>query len=316
MHQAVLYESLPNGLVKCTACARYCHIGDGCAGYCGVRKNAGGKLFLEVYGKPAALAIDPVEKKPLFHFLPGTKILSMGTYGCNFACEFCQNYDLSQFPKLVGGPEETVAGKRMLLEKEIGALSEVTPGDFAKSASGHGCSSVAFTYNEPTIFAEYAYDCSKEARKLGLKAVFVSSGYESYESMKYMSPVLDAINIDLKSFSDRFYREICHTTLEPVLESIKLAHALGIWTEVTTLVIPGENDSEEELRSIADFIKSVDRDVPWHVTAFHPDYKMLGFPPTPPEKLVEARQIGLDAGLRYAYAGNLPIEYSKYENTN
>lgn len=302
---AKLYEPRKGGKVRCLACARKCAIGDGLTGFCGVRRNNGGKLFLEVYGRPCAVAIDPVEKKPFFHFLPGTTMLSMGTYGCNFACDFCQNWDTSQAPKEMG----SAFGRR------LAALEEIGPKEFASAAKQAGCSSVAFTYTEPAIFAEYAYDCAKEARKLGLKTAFVSNGYESAECLEFMRPVLDAINIDLKAFTEKFYQAHCKASLKPVLSTIKLARKLKIWTEVTTLVIPGENDSKKELESIAEFLAGVDRDTPWHVTAFHPDYKMANTPATPAKKLLEARKIGLDAGLRFVYAGNLPPEYSSLEYT-
>ena len=313
---ARLYERLPKGLVKCTACARHCQVGEGGYGFCGVRKNENGKLKLMVYGKPTGLAIDPVEKKPLFHFLPGTGILSFGTFGCAFACEFCQNWEMSQFPKIAGGAGKTIAQRRELLEKTLEGMEYFAPEEIARIAKEKNCSSVAFTYNEPAVFSEYAYDCAVEAKKLGLKAVFVSDGYESEESIEYLAPALDAINIDIKGFTDRFYEKLCHAKLEPVLESVKRAHRLGIWTEITTLVIPKENDSKEELAQIAGFVASVDKNIPWHVSAFHPEYKMLGHQATKPEKLVEARKIGFDAGLKFAYAGNLPAQYSNMESTS
>jgi len=314
---AKLFSSVGAGKpVKCLACSRYCTIPEGSTGFCGVRKNEGGQLKLLAYGKPSSISIDPVEKKPLFHFLPSTEILSMGTYGCNFACEFCQNPGLSQAPRLIGGATSTAKEKLALLEKEFAALPFVSPSDFADAAIANNCQSVAFTYNEPAIFSEYAYDCSVEAKKAaGLGTVYVSNGYASKESIAFIAPVLDAINLDIKSFSKKFYSTICHSSLEPVLESVKRCHKLGIWVEITTLVIPGKNDSAEELSEIARFIASVDRDIPWHVTAFHPAYRMMDVVPTPMQSLVAARKIGIDEGLSFVYAGNLPSKDQGYENT-
>lgn len=302
--------------LKCLACSRYCSIPEGSTGFCGIRKNAAGQLHLLAYGKPSAIAIDPVEKKPLFHFLPSTEILSMGTYGCNFACEFCQNPELSQAPRLIGSAKTTAKEKLALLEKAFEKLPYVSPSGFADAAVANNCKSVAFTYNEPAIFSEYAYDCAFEAKKkAGLGSVYVSNGYASEESIKFIAPVLDAVNIDIKSFSEKFYSTTCHASLEPVLQTVKLCCKLGIWVEITTLVIPGKNDSKEELSEIAGFIASVDRDIPWHVTAFHPAYRMMDAMPTPVQSLVTARKIGLDEGLSFVYAGNLPQKGQAYENT-
>jgi pyruvate formate lyase activating enzyme len=306
----------PGNAVKCLACSRYCTIPDGSTGFCGIRKNYAGQLKLLAYGKPSSVSIDPVEKKPLFHFLPSTEVLSMGTYGCNFACEFCQNPELSQAPRLIGCAKSTAKEKLALLEKEFAALPFASPSDFADAAVANGCSSVAFTYNEPAVFSEYAYDCAFEAKKAaGLGTVYVSNGYASKESIDFIAPVLDAINIDIKSFSEKFYSTICHSSLEPVLETVKRCHKLGIWTEITTLVIPGKNDSSEELSEIARFIASVDRDIPWHVTAFHPAFRMMDVMPTPVQSLVAARKIGLDEGLSFVYAGNLPSRNHGFEST-
>jgi len=313
---AKLFSSVGTGKsVACLACFRYCTIPDGSTGFCGIRKNEGGQLHLLAYGKPSSVSIDPVEKKPLFHFLPSTEILSMGTFGCNFACEFCQNPDLSQAPRLIGAAKSTAKERLALLEKEFDALPYVSPQDFADAAVANNCSSVAFTYNEPAIFSEYAYDCSVEAKAGGLGTVYVSNGYASKESIEFIAPVLDAINIDIKSFSKKFYSTICHASLEPVLETVKRCRKLGIWVEITTLVIPGKNDSVEELSEIARFIASVDKDIPWHVTAFHPAYRMMDVMPTPMQSLVAARKIGLDEGLSFVYAGNLPSKGQGYENT-
>ncbi|MFA6329323.1 MAG: AmmeMemoRadiSam system radical SAM enzyme [Candidatus Micrarchaeia archaeon] len=314
---AKLFSSVGAGKpVKCLACSRYCTIPNGSTGFCGIRKNERGQLHLLAYGRPSSIAIDPVEKKPLFHFLPSTEILSMGTYGCNFACEFCQNPELSQAPRLIGGAKSTAKERLALLEKEFDNLPYVSPSDFAGAAIAGGCASVAFTYNEPAIFSEYAYDCSVAAKKAaGLGTVYVSNGYTSKESIGFIAPVLDAINIDIKSFSEKFYSSICHASLEPVLETVRRCRKLGIWVEITTLVIPGKNDSKDELSQIASFIASVDKDIPWHVTAFHPAYRMLDVMATPMQSLVAARKIGLDEGLSFVYAGNLPSKDQEYENT-
>ena len=294
MEKAVLFKKLKNKEVKCLACSHYCRIGENNKGICGVRKNIGGILYLMVYGKPYSLGIDPIEKKPLFNFLPGSKILSFGTVGCNLQCEFCQNFSMSQ-------------------EREEYGENEMTPKQIVDLALKNKTQSIAFTYNEPTVFIEYCYDVAKLAHKNKLKTVFVSNGYESKESLTYISKYLDAINIDLKSFNEKFYLATCKARLQPVLETIKLAHKLKIWVEITTLVIPGKNDSDEELKKIAEFIASVDKSIPWHIIAFHPDYKMVDSHATTSKELLRAYKIGKEAGLKYVYTGN--IELSSYETT-
>ncbi|MFA5246373.1 MAG: AmmeMemoRadiSam system radical SAM enzyme [Candidatus Micrarchaeia archaeon] len=317
MQKASLFSKSGKNIVTCTACSRYCKISDQSTGFCGVRKNCGGELCLLAYGKPSSIAIDPVEKKPLFHFLPSTDVLSMGTYGCNFACEFCQNPELSQAPRLIGGASADAKKRQGLIEKEFEKLPYVSPADFACAAVENNCSSVAFTYNEPAIFSEYARDCAVAAKKEAiLGTVYVSNGYESKESIEFIAPVLDAINIDIKSFSKKFYAQTCCSSLEPVLETVKRCRKLGIWMEITTLVIPGKNDSKEELQEIAAFIASTGKDVPWHVTAFHPAHKMQDAVPTPSQALIDARKIGIDAGLNYVYVGNLPSKFADYESTH
>jgi pyruvate formate lyase activating enzyme len=305
MHEAFLYRKSQSGKVVCTACSHKCKIAPGQSGICGVRLNKGGKLFLLVYGKASAVNIDPIEKKPLYHFLPGTRIFSLGTVGCNFRCSFCQNWELSQATK-----EARIRllkeSRQHLLAKELKKMGrELPPQKVLSLCKEHGIRSVAYTYNEPVIFFEYLYDIAKIAHKNGIKNVFVSNGYESREAMKKIAPFLDGINIDLKSFSDDFYRTICGARLEPVLKTIRQAHKLGIWTEITTLVITGKNDSPEELRSIAEFIASVDSSMPWHVTAFHPDYKMTDIAHTASGLLGRAHEIGKNAGLDFVYVGNV-----------
>jgi pyruvate formate lyase activating enzyme len=311
MQKAMLFQKTGDA-VKCTACKHYCIIKEGGTGICGVRKNENGELYLIVYGKAAAYHIDPVEKKPLFHFLPGTTIFSLGTIGCNFGCTFCQNWDISQATREIKikfreQKEQTI---------KIGELAEygqtLEPEKIVEYCYENNIPSIAYTYNEPAIFFEYAYDTAKLAHKKGIKNVFVSNGYESEESLNKIKPFLDAMNIDLKAFTEEFYMKTCKAKLQPVLETIKLAKKLGIWVEITTLVIPNENDSEKELAQIAEFIAKIDKKMPWHITRFHPDYKMLDKEITPIQTLEKAYEIGKKAGLDYVYVGNAS---TTHENT-
>lgn len=314
MKQAVLYEKLKNDLVRCQACSWKCTIADGNTGICGIRLNKKGKLYLTVYGKAVGMHLDPVEKKPLNHFLPGSTALSFGTVGCDFGCLFCQNWQMSQPPR-ENRYEKTSSWKKLVkLKRIISEQSEDwTPEKIVDYALKVGAKSIAYTYNEPTIFIEYAYVTAKLASKKGLKNIFVSNGYESDESLKYISPYLDAINIDLKSFDPKFYREVVQGKLEPVKKNIRRAYKLGIHVEVTNLIIPTQNDSKSQLTKVAEFIKSISPDIPWHVTAFHPDYLMRDIPPTPVEKLHQAWEIGKKVGLKYVYTGN--IANFKYAST-
>lgn len=291
MHKCILYKKKDDKKVECQACNWYCNIPDGLTGICGIRQNKGGDLYLLVYGKAVAVHVDHIEKKPLFHFLPGTKIFSFGTVGCNFHCLFCQNWDISQV--------------RLKDESEV-IGEDLSPKDAVKYCLENDIPSIAYTYNEPAIFFEYAYDTAKLAHKHGIKNVFVSNGYESKEALKKIHPYLDAINIDLKGFTKEFYQDVCSAKLEPVLENIKRTYEMGIWLEVTTLVIPGKNDSDEELTKIAEYIAGVSKEIPWHVTAFYPQYKMMDTPPTSSEALERAYKIGKKAGLNYVYTGNIP----------
>ncbi len=293
MNEAMFYRSGKQNEVICELCNHNCHIKEGKRGICGVRENKGGVLDSLVYGRLIAIHIDPVEKKPLFNFLPGSKAYSISTVGCNFRCLHCQNYDISQYPHAHGGD---IAGTRR------------TPESVVDDAVRSGCASVCYTYVEPTIFYEFAYDCALIARERQLKNIFVSNGYMSQEVTRHLAPVLDGINIDIKGFTDDFYKKVCKARLQPVLDNVRLMHELGVWVEVTTLVIPGLNDSSEELRDIAKFIYSVSPAIPWHVTAFHPTYKMLDREPTPAASLRKARRIGLEEGLHYVYEGNIPGE--------
>jgi len=302
MKEAILYKKLKNDQVQCDTCSHRCVIKDGDHGVCGVRKNEKGKLICLVYGRTPAINIDPIEKKPLFHFLPGSSVLSFGTFGCNFSCSFCQNWTLSQPPKEKFFWHDIDLGKNALPAKIV---SEVIKQE---------CQSIAYTYNEPTVFLEYAYETMKIAHGAGIKNVWVSNGYMSPETLEFILPYLDAINIDIKSFSENFYNKFCGAKLAPVLENIKKIKKAGVWIELTTLLIPDQNDSEKEIRSIANFIYSeVGKETPWHISRFYPAYKMLEVKPTDPKTIEKAVKIGKEIGLKYVYAGNLPG--SAFENT-
>lgn len=292
MKEAMFYDRLEGAKVKCRLCHQHCTIKDGQRGFCGVRENRGGTLYTLVWERVVARNVDPIEKKPLFHFHPGSRSYSIATVGCNFRCLHCQNYDISQWPR----EHPDIPGEQV-------AASEIVA-----SALQTRCQSISYTYVEPTIFFEYAYECARLAREKGLANVFVSNGYTGPEAARAIAPFLDGNNIDLKSFSDAHYRKVCGARLAPVLDTIALMKELGVWVEVTTLVIPGANDSEAELRDIARFIKGVSPAVPWHVTQFYPTYKMLDRGRTPVETLRRAREIGLEEGLRYVYTGNVPGE--------
>ncbi|QSZ41615.1 AmmeMemoRadiSam system radical SAM enzyme [Sulfurimonas aquatica] len=295
---AWLSKKLESEKVLCQACSHSCVLKEGEYGICGVRKVENGELQLLVYGLAAAINVDPVEKKPMFHFLPNTKAFSLGTVGCNLSCTFCQNYSISQYPK---ENAHQIAGR------------ELSPQQIVDLAIQNGCDSIAYTYNEPIVFFEYTYDTAKLAHARGLKNIYVTSGYETKKAIDLLAPYIDGMNIDIKSFSNEFYKEICGAKLKPVLESVKYAKENGIWVEITTLIIPDKNDSMEELRSIANFIASVDNSIPWHISAFHPMYKMLDAPRTPFSTLKKAYDIGKEEGLKYIYLGNVDDE--KREST-
>lgn len=285
----MFYNPLDEGKVECFLCHHQCTIKESRTGLCGVRKNIAGKLYSLVYGSAIAVNIDPVEKKPLFHFLPGSRVLSIGTAGCNFHCSHCQNFDISQHP-------ENYINERGRQNK--------TPEDIVRMAKENECEAIAYTYTEPTIFYEFAYDTAMLAKQSGIRNIFVSNGYFTQEVANHMASCVDAMNIDLKAFSDKFYKEICKARLEPVLENIRRVNILGLWVEVTTLVIPGLNDDEEELRQIARFIRRIGPEIPWHISLFYPAYKLSHLPPTPEGTLSNARQIGFEEGLWYVYEGN------------
>jgi pyruvate formate lyase activating enzyme len=290
--EAYLYERLDDRKVRCHLCNHQCVIKDGKRGICGVRENQNGILKTLVYGKLIAQHVDPIEKKPLYHVLPGTLSYSIATVGCNFKCRFCQNADIAQLPSdrkgmIVGDP--------------------CTPEAVVTAATRSGCRSIAYTYTEPTVFFEFAYDTAKLAHEEGLLNVFVTNGYMTSEALHMIKPYLDAANVDLKAFSDDFYKEQCSAKRRHVMETLQLMKSLGIFVEVTTLLIPGLNDDRKELQQLASFVAdSLGPDTPWHISRFHPTYKLTDRPPTPAESIHEARRIGLDAGLRYVYSGNLP----------
>jgi len=289
--EAMLYEPLKDHSVHCFLCNHHCRIADGETGFCGVRKNAEGKLNTLAYGKVVAANSDPIEKKPLYHFLPGSQVFSIATMGCNFHCGFCQNWQISQ------------VGKTDILELPGESLS---PRRIVEEAQKTGCKSIAYTYTEPTIFFEYAYDAARLAKAAGLANVFVTNGFMTTQALEIISPCLDACNVDLKSFSNEFYKTVCQGRLKPVLNTIRKMKELGIWVEVTTLIIPEQNDSDEELKRIARFIAGISPDIPWHISRFHPDYGHRDALPTPAETLRKAYTKGKEAGLHFVYTGNLP----------
>ena len=293
MREAMFYEKAGGNRVRCGLCRFRCLIDDGRRGICAVRENKSGTLYSLVYGKAIAEHVDPIEKKPLFHVMPGSRSFSIATVGCNFRCLHCQNYSISQ----LAGEKPRITG------------IDLPPAEIVEKALAAGCRSISYTYTEPTIFFEYAYDTAILAKKAGLGNIFVTNGYITPEALSCIRPFLDAANIDLKGFSQRFYREVVHAMLQEVLDSIVEYKRRGIWIELTTLVIPGWNDSDEELRGIASFIADkVGKETPWHVSAFYPTFKMTDRPLTSLDTLARARRIGLEAGLSYVYEGNVAGE--------
>jgi pyruvate formate lyase activating enzyme len=290
MKEAMLYERLSDQRVHCYLCNHHCRIGEGKRGVCAVRENRGGTLYTLVYRQLISSNVDPVEKKPMFHFAPGSRSFSIATVGCNFRCDFCQNYEISQMPR----DENAITGR------------DVAPEEIVAMAKKTGCRTIAYTYTEPTIYFEYAYDIALKASEEGLKNIFVTNGYMTEEALRTLHPHLHGANVDLKAFREEFYQKRCGGKLEGVLRSLKVMKELGVWVEITTLIIPELNDSEEELRELAGFISSLGKEVPWHISRFHPTYKMLDRSPTSVRILERARKIGLEAGLRYVYTGNVP----------
>ena len=289
--EALLYDKLSQKRVRCALCAHRCTIEDGRRGICGVRMNQEGTLYSTVYGRAISRDVDPIEKKPLFHFFPGTRAYSIATVGCNFTCLNCQNHTISQYPHEHDG--------RILGE-------EISPHEMVAEAKELGCQSIAYTYTEPTIFFEYALETARLAHKEGLKNVFVSNGYMTAEASEMLAPYLDGINIDLKGISDDFYHRVVGGNLRPVLHSIEWWFQFGVWVEVTTLVIPGLNDGSEALRWTAEAIRGISPTIPWHISRFYPAYHLADVPPTPVATLEKAERIGTDVGLRYVYIGNVP----------
>ena len=290
--EALLYDQREDLKVRCRLCAHYCKISEGQNGICGVRANRQGRLESLVYGKIIAQNVDPIEKKPLFHFLPGTLSYSIATVGCNFRCRFCQNADIAQMP---------ADHKGMIMG------NTVTPQAVVAAAEKSGCRSISYTYTEPTVFFEFAYDTAKIAHERGLRNVFVTNGYMTAEALEMINPYLDAANVDLKSFTDKYYKELCGARLRHVQATLTRMKALGIFIEVTTLIVPGLNDDTAELQELAGFIANdLGTDTPWHISRFHPTYQLTDRSATPVKTLTEAREIGLAAGLKYVYTGNVP----------
>jgi len=283
------WHPLDDGRIQCDLCPRFCKLHEGQRGLCFIRQNLDQQIVMTSYGRSSGFAIDPIEKKPLNHFLPGSSVFSFGTAGCNLACKFCQNWDISK-------------------SREMDTLmSRATPENIAKTALGHGCSSVAYTYNDPVIFHEYAIDTAQACRELGLKSVAVTAGYVCAEPREEFYRLMDAANVDLKAFSERFYHTVTGGHLQPVLETLcYLKQQTKVWLELTTLLIPGENDSDAELEAMTQWVaENLGVDVPMHFTAFHPDWKMTDIAQTPSQTLLRARRIALNNGIRYAYVGNV-----------
>jgi len=294
LHPAMFARPRKGGRVECYLCQQHCSIREGEWGLCGVRLVQNGELQTTVYGKAVAVNVDPIEKKPLFHFYPGTRSLSIATFGCNFRCQFCQNWSISQ------------------VRETLSQRASVPPAEVVALAKESGSRTIAFTYTEPTIFFEYAYDTAVLARESGIDTVFVTNGFMTPEALAKVAPVLGAANVDLKAFRAETYRRVMGGRLQPVLDSMRELRRRGIWLEVTTLVVPGLNDSDEELSDIARFIAAdLGVDVPWHVSRFHPDHDWTEGGPTPVDTIRRAVRIGREAGLRHVFAGNVPGEESE-----
>jgi len=292
--EAMLWKPAEGGRAECSLCARRCIIKEGRRGFCRVRENRGGKLYTLNYGLVSSIAPDPIEKKPLYHFYPGSLALSFGTVSCNFRCLQCQNYSISQ------------------ADLEGGGLRELSPEDAVNMAKKYDCRGIAWTYNEPTIWFEYTYDASKLAKEEGLYTCYVTNGYMTGEALEAISPYLDAMNIDVKAFGGDFYRKVCKAKLEPVVETVERAVAKGIHVELTYLIVPTYNDGEGDFRGFAAWVANLDDSIPVHFSRFHPDYMLTELPPTPVPTLEKARKIAMES-LKYVYVGNVPGH--KGENT-
>jgi len=287
--EARYYEKQPNRKIKCVLCPRECIIDDQETGYCGVRENHGGTYYTLVYGHPCSVHVDPIEKKPLFHFLPGTKAFSIATVGCNVLCKFCQNWQISQ-----ARPDQVDS-------------YDFPPQSIAQYAKNSKSQSIAYTYTEPVVFAEYMYDCAEAGHRYGVKSVMISNGYIQAQPMKDLCKVLDAVKIDLKAFTEKFYREMVAGKLQPVLDTLVILKQAGMWTEIVYLIIPTLNDDPKELKQMCQWIvKELGPDVPIHFSRFYPQYRLKNLPPTPVKTLDTARKIALDSGIHFAYIGNVP----------
>ncbi len=294
--EGVLFDRLPDNRARCRVCSHRCIVGEGKFGICGTRKNINGKIHTTIYNTVSSEAVDPIEKKPLYHFLPGTHSYSLGSIGCNFRCEHCQNWNISQV-----SPEEAYT-------------RNITPEEAVKRARDSGCKSISWTYNEPAIWHEYTYDSAVLAKKAGLKTIYVTNGYITEEALRRIAPYLDAYRVDIKSFSEDFYKKICGARLAPVLESTRLARELGMHIETVTLIIPTKNDSIDEIIRIVRWVHdNLGPDTPMHFTRFHPMYRMEDTYSTPVETLERAYDIAKNEGMRFVYTGNVPGH--KYENT-
>lgn len=288
--EALYYKKLKGRIVQCQLCPRYCTIKDAEAGNCNVRENSKGKLYSLVYGKACSMNSDPIEKKPLYHFMPGEKAMSIATVGCNLHCKQCQNWQISQ------------------IKPEYNPYISLTPEEVVSKTIESECKIIAYTYTEPTVFYEYMLDIAKLARKQGIKNVIVSNGFINAEPLKELCKYIDGANIDLKALSEKFYKEICDGKLKPVLKAIEILHENKIWTELTNLIIPTFNDKESEIKKLAQWVKNLDKNIPLHFSAFYPTYKLTNLEATPAEKVKEARQIALKLGLKHVYAGNIDDE--------
>ncbi|MBN1548604.1 MAG: AmmeMemoRadiSam system radical SAM enzyme [Syntrophaceae bacterium] len=290
LKEALLYEKLNDGQVRCHLCRHRCRIQPSYRGICGVRENRDGVLYSLVYGLLIAENIDPIEKKPLFHVLPGSKSYSIATVGCNFRCSFCQNHEISQ----VRTRKDMIVGR------------EASPADIVSRALASGCETIAYTYTEPTVYFEFAYECCRLAHEKKMKNIFVTNGYMSDEATGMIAPYLDGANVDLKAYSEAFYKRECGALLKPVLESLRKMKELGIWLEITTLLIPTLNDDPDELKQLAEFVYALGPETPWHLSRFHPCYEMTDIEPTPVATIHKAIEIGREVGLHYVYSGNVP----------
>jgi pyruvate formate lyase activating enzyme len=289
IREAMFYEKLGDNKVHCNLCAHSCRIASGKRGFCGVRENRGGALYTLIYGTVSSEAVDPIEKKPLYHFYPGSYVYSVGSIGCNFRCKHCQNWSISQ------------------ASLEDSYTMEILPEELVERALLSRSRSIAWTYNEPTIWHEYTYECAKLAKCAGLATVYVTNGYMTPEALRHIAPYLDAANIDIKAFNEKFYHDVPSAKLGPVLEASALAKELGIHVEITTLIIPGVNDSLEELRELSKWMyKNMGPETPLHFTRFHPQYQMQNLSPTPVKTMQEACKIATEEGMKYVYMGNVP----------